>query len=99
MRARLTVGACPPTGRPLTHLSPTGDSEKLEVDDAVIHVVDVKPRIAVSTSAPERAPLVQGGDDRESQEEGAISWKTCQSGLDAMAAHMKSMAAEPTPER
>jgi hypothetical protein len=31
---------------PLTYLSPTGDTEKLEVDDAIFHVVDVKPRMS-----------------------------------------------------
>ena len=31
---------------PLTYLSPTGETQKLEVDDAVYHVVDVKPRIS-----------------------------------------------------
>ena len=30
---------------PLTYLSPTGVTEKLEVDDAVFHVVEVKPRM------------------------------------------------------
>ena len=28
---------------PLTYLSPTGETEKLEVDDATYHVVDVEP--------------------------------------------------------
>ena len=31
---------------PLTYLSPTGVRETLEVDDAVFHVVDVKPRMS-----------------------------------------------------
>ena len=31
---------------PLTYLSPTGVTETLEVDDAVFHVVDVKPRMS-----------------------------------------------------
>jgi hypothetical protein len=32
-----------PFRRPLTHLAPTGETEKLEVDDAVYHVVNVEP--------------------------------------------------------
>jgi len=31
---------------PLTYLSPTGATEKLEVDDAVYTVIDVKPRMS-----------------------------------------------------
>jgi hypothetical protein len=31
---------------PLTYLSPTGETQKLEVDDAVYTVVDVKPRMS-----------------------------------------------------
>ena len=31
---------------PLTYLSPTGEMEKLQVDDAAYHVVDVKPRMS-----------------------------------------------------
>ena len=31
---------------PLTYLSPTGETQTLEVDDAVYHVIDVKPRMS-----------------------------------------------------
>ncbi len=31
---------------PLTYLSPTGETETLEVDDAVFHVVDVEPNMS-----------------------------------------------------
>ena len=51
--------------QPLTYLSPTG--ETLEVDDAIHHVVDVKPRMFVSTKPNTRVPTRRSSHDSDTE--------------------------------